>query len=115
MAGDAERRRFPPNFTAHPTLRTMIRRITHLTVGLFLMVLVAPATLLGEDQPQLRAEDVEFFEAKIRPVLVDHCYECHSAKANEVEGGLMLDNRAAIQRGGDSGPVIEGGDPDASR
>ncbi|MEO2045067.1 MAG: PSD1 and planctomycete cytochrome C domain-containing protein [Pirellulales bacterium] len=51
-------------------------------------------------------EGVEFFEKKIRPVLVKHCYECHSASAEEVKGGLRLDSREAIRTGGDTGPAI---------
>ncbi|MCB9937929.1 MAG: PSD1 domain-containing protein [Planctomycetaceae bacterium] len=72
-----------------------------------------PATRAAD--PQLTPEAVEFFEKRIRPVLVEHCYECHSATANELEGGLMLDNRAAIAKGGESGSVLVAGDPNASR
>ncbi|MCH2399528.1 MAG: hypothetical protein MK364_10495, partial [Pirellulales bacterium] len=49
---------------------------------------------------------VTFFEAKIRPVLVKHCYSCHSADAKIVRGGLRLDTRQALLRGGDSGPGL---------
>jgi len=48
----------------------------------------------------------EFFEARIRPVLVQHCYECHSADAKIVKGGLLLDTAEGVRRGGDSGAVI---------
>jgi cytochrome c553 len=48
----------------------------------------------------------EFFEARIRPVLVQHCYECHSADAKIVKGGLLLDTAEGFRRGGDSGGVI---------
>ncbi len=44
------------------------------------------------------ADGVEFFEKKIRPVLVEHCYDCHSAKAKKVRGGLRLDSRAQAAR-----------------
>ena len=47
---------------------------------------------------------VEFFEKKIRPVLVEHCYKCHSAEAKKAKGGLRLDSRANLLKGGDSGP-----------
>lgn len=47
--------------------------------------------------------DLEFFEKKIRPVLVEHCCECHSAEAGETEGGLLLDTQAAILKGGEAG------------
>ena len=52
-------------------------------------------------------EHVDFFEAKIRPVLSQHCYKCHSAGAEEVKAGLYLDSRDGVERGGDSGPIIE--------
>ncbi|MGH7200222.1 MAG: PSD1 and planctomycete cytochrome C domain-containing protein [Planctomycetaceae bacterium] len=52
------------------------------------------------------AGGVEFFEKKIRPVLVKHCYECHSAGAKKVQGGLLLDTRDAIRAGGESGPAV---------
>ncbi|MFZ4819716.1 MAG: c-type cytochrome domain-containing protein, partial [Limisphaerales bacterium] len=59
------------------------------------------------------AEQVAFFESRIRPVLVEHCYECHSAQSAKLKGGLLLDSRAGVIRGGDSGPIIAPGDPEA--
>src|SRR6478672_6907436 len=49
---------------------------------------------------------VEFFEAKVRPALVEHCYPCHSADAKTPKAGLRLDTRAGLRSGGDSGPAI---------
>ena len=49
---------------------------------------------------------VKFFEAKIRPVLLEHCYECHSASSGKSRGGLKVDSRDALLRGGDTGPAI---------
>src|SRR5262245_52246974 len=46
----------------------------------------------------------EFFEKKIRPVLVQHCYKCHSASAKAPKGGLRVDSRAGLHKGGESGP-----------
>jgi mono/diheme cytochrome c family protein len=60
------------------------------------------------------AEQLEFFENKIRPVLAEHCYSCHSAKAEKVKGGLLLDTQAATLKGGDTGPAVVPGDPDKS-
>jgi hypothetical protein len=57
---------------------------------------------------------IDWFEAKIRPVLVARCYECHSAGAKEIQGGLRLDTREAVRTGGDSGPAVVPGDKDAS-
>ena len=56
------------------------------------------------------ASDLEFFEKKIRPVLVDKCYKCHSESADKIKGGLVLDTREGIRRGGDSGPAVVPGD-----
>jgi cytochrome c553 len=53
----------------------------------------------------------EFFEAKIRPLLVNSCFECHT---DDEKGGLRLDSRSSLLKGGDSGPAIVPGNPDAS-
>ena len=49
---------------------------------------------------------IAFFEKKIRPILVENCYECHSEKAKKVKANLFLDTRAGWMQGGDSGTVI---------
>ncbi len=59
-------------------------------------------------------EQREFFENKIRPVLVEHCYECHSVDSHEVGGKLLVDSRDGMLVGGESGPVLLAGQPDAS-
>src|SRR5581483_10570029 len=64
----------------------------------------------GEPTPA----DVEFFEKKIRPVLVDRCYKCHSTQAKAVKGGLLLDSKSGLRKGGESGPAVAPGKPDAS-
>ncbi|HWB54772.1 MAG TPA: DUF1549 domain-containing protein, partial [Tepidisphaeraceae bacterium] len=58
------------------------------------------------------AADLEFFEKQIRPLLAQHCYECHGEKKSK--GGLRLDVAAGWQRGGDSGPAVVAGKPDES-
>ncbi len=55
--------------------------------------------------------DVEFFEKKVRPILVERCYECHSAESGKSKGGLTLDSQPAILQGGDNGPALVAGDP----
>ena len=57
------------------------------------------------------AAGLAFFEAKIRPVLVEKCYSCHSSEADELKGGLHLDSRDGILTGGDSGPAAVPGNP----
>jgi hypothetical protein len=61
------------------------------------------------------ADDAEFFESKVRPLLATQCYSCHSSKATVVQGGLRLDSRETILRGGHSGPALVPGNPDQSR
>lgn len=81
------------------------------------IVFTALAVPICAEQPAGEKADVaagEFFEKRIRPLLVDHCYECHSAKADTPEGGLRLDSRAGLLRGGDSGPAIVPGRADES-
>jgi hypothetical protein len=56
----------------------------------------------------------DFFEKHIRPVLVESCYECHSARSEKLRGGLMLDTRDGVLKGGDSGPAIVAGNPEKS-
>src|SRR5438128_190374 len=60
-----------------------------------------------------RAADpgTDFFEAKVRPVLVDNCYKCHSTAAKKQQGGLHLDTRDSIRTGGDTGPAVVPGKP----
>ncbi len=64
---------------------------------------------------QAQTPDNEFFEKKIRPVLAEKCYACHSSKSKSPMGGLALDTRAGLQRGGASGPEIVPGKPAQSR
>jgi hypothetical protein len=60
------------------------------------------------------ARGVEFFESKIRPLLANTCYQCHSRQSKKVKGGLLLDSREGLLKGGDSGPILVAGDPDQS-
>ena len=59
-------------------------------------------------------DTVEFFENRIRPVFIEHCYECHSSEADEVGGSLLLDSSDRMMVGGDSGPALVPGDSEAS-
>jgi hypothetical protein len=60
------------------------------------------------------AEDLAYFEKKVRPLLVRRCQECHSTRTKKKRGGLLLDNRAGIFAGGDSGPAVVPGEPATS-
>lgn len=67
------------------------------------------------DPPPISSQDAAFFEKNVRPLLESHCMECHSVRSGKRKGGLLLDSREGITRGGDSGPALEAGRPDKSR
>jgi hypothetical protein len=110
-------------------MRSLFRRF--LVVGLGVIALAALTSLPSLAQPpakdkapsvsgaqqaaaatgdKLTAEQSNFFEKKIRPVLVASCYKCHSAESEKLKGGLLLDTREGIRKGGDSGPAVVPGD-----
>src|SRR5579885_560826 len=64
-------------------------------------------------KPATPAEAAEFFEKRVRPVLVENCQACHGDKKQR--GGLRLDSRAALLKGGENGPAVAPGDPGKSR
>src|SRR5436190_5504609 len=68
----------------------------------------------AEAAPQEDPAGAEYFEKKIRPVLVDRCFSCHSSTAAKLKGGLKLDSLESTLKGGDSGPVIVPGHPEKS-
>jgi hypothetical protein len=63
-----------------------------------------------DGEPPISEDDLAFFEKRIRPLLVEKCYECHSADSEQPEGELLLDSRAMARRGGGRGPAIVPGD-----
>jgi len=79
-------------------------------LAVFALALVCLPTFGRDTDPS----DMEFFESKVRPLLVEHCYKCHSASAEKLRGGLMLDTKAGWERGGDTGPAIVPGKVDES-
>lgn len=85
-----------------------------MTTGrLFQLCIVVALTAAGVDG--FGADSgIEFFEKKIRPVLAERCYECHSADAKKIKGKLRLDSREDILRGGETGPAIIPGKPEKS-
>ena len=62
-----------------------------------------------------QSPEIEFFERKIRPVLAERCFACHSSKLENPMGGLTADSRDGLRRGGDSGPAVIPGRPEQSR
>ncbi len=83
-----------------------------LTLGSALIGLARLSSARGAENPG--AQGFEFFEKKIRPILVERCYKCHS-QTEKIKGGLTLDTRAGLLKGGDSGPAVQPGDPEKSR
>ncbi|MEO1616697.1 MAG: PSD1 and planctomycete cytochrome C domain-containing protein [Planctomycetota bacterium] len=82
-------------------------RILATFVCLFAFALLPAATAAEVDPPAKPTPDqLKFFETKIRPVMVRECYGCHSKQSGQARGGLQLDSREAMLRGGDSGPAI---------
>ncbi len=67
-----------------------------------------------ETAAKLTNEETQFFESKIRPVLIEHCYRCHSADGQGIRGGLGVDSRDALLAGGESGPAIVPGNLEQS-
>src|SRR5579864_6880942 len=78
-----------------------------------IFLLVFLGSLAGVEA-QDDAASIEFFEKKIRPVLADRCYSCHSATAPKLKGGLRLDSLDLARKGGDSGPALVPGHPEKS-
>ncbi len=84
-------------------------RFTH-SFGV-LLVAASPTLAVAEE---ISSEHLAFFENKIRPVLVEHCYKCHSVDAKKLKGELLLDSRPGWQKGGESGQIIIPGKPQES-
>ena len=96
--------------SGHP--QSMSRRC-----AISLLVIGLSAACLSSAAPRTLADDsrgVDFFETRIRPVLVDRCFKCHSARAAKLKGGLKLDTPADLLKGGDSGPAVLPGKPEES-
>lgn len=98
--------------------RTVGRDMIRLLLGAAVIVLsIGGEHQVAADQPQDQkstASGIEFFESRIRPVLVKHCYKCHSSKGESSKGGLLLDTRSGTRLGGESGAAVVAGEVDES-
>jgi hypothetical protein len=79
----------------------------------FALICAAPLVVSGQTAARDEAALVEFFERKVRPVLVNNCYNCHSANTN-AKGGLRVDDRNGLIHGGTRGPAVVPGHPEKS-
>ncbi len=86
-------------------------RWTVLFAALSCTLALAPAVAWAGE---VNADDAEFFEKEIRPLLVERCYQCHG-NLKEPKGGLALTSREAVLKGGESGPAAVAGRPQESR
>lgn len=77
------------------------------------ILLALPPSLAFSEEETLSSEQRVFFESKIRPVLVEYCYQCH-ATDEKVRGGLTVDTRDGFRHGGDSGSAVVPGDLEGS-
>ena len=75
---------------------------------------ILSAALASHGSDGVTPEQREFFEIKIRPVLVSQCYECHAVGAKKIGGKLLLDSPAALRKGGESGSPVVSGKPQES-
>ena len=93
---------------SYPEPRTDQLKLLNFVFSLFLFVncgLTAEPT----------TEQVEFFETKVRPVLAERCYKCHSHQSEKLKGGLFLDSQEGLMKGGEAGPVITPGTLEKSK
>ncbi|MFO0951315.1 MAG: PSD1 and planctomycete cytochrome C domain-containing protein [Isosphaeraceae bacterium] len=89
-----------------------MRRSLHSSLVLVGLGITSLSAQAGETGKSPSAADVEFFEAKVRPILVENCLGCHGP--TKQKGGLRLDSRTALLKGADTGEVVVPGDPEAS-
>lgn len=82
--------------------------------GLFRIAAICGFLVVSSQAEELTREETNFFESKIRPVLIRECYGCHSNKTGNARGGLRLDTRELMAIGGATGPAIVPGDLDES-
>ena len=73
-----------------------------------LLVAVLARPVFGQDPSakSFSADDLEFFEKEVRPILAKHCFECHGPEVSEPSGKLQMVSHAAFVVGGESGPAI---------
>ena len=78
-------------------------------VLVLLCLLSCPVIAFGVQDQDFTEAQLQHFENKVRPILVEHCYECHGPEASPIEGGLLVSSRKSLIHGGDTGPAITPG------
>ncbi len=100
--------------TMNPSLLSCPRGRRWVALFSLLPVLAGTAQTVSSTRTSPTPEQLEFFESKIRPVLVNHCYECHSEERDRARSDLVLDTRDGIRSGGERGPGVVPGRPEQS-
>src|SRR6266436_6061375 len=77
-----------------------------------LLPLLAALVAVGVEST---SEQIDYFEKQIRPIFAGRCYKCHSTQSEKLKGGLLLDSREGVLKGGEDGPVITPGFPEKSK
>ncbi|MCA9182288.1 MAG: PSD1 domain-containing protein [Planctomycetales bacterium] len=99
---------------SHQSIVRILRSVPYLAFAGILLFVPALDSLLSAGEPdKIPQPELDFFEQHIRPLLIEHCYECHGDQ--DQSGGLRLDSRTAWQAGGDSGALLTAGKPNESR
>ena len=124
-AGGKDRGPLDPINLQRPALEPTMLRLRPGDIAVLLSLtgvgLIVPAPVArASDPPRVRdaatlgGAEQQFFEKQVRPLLIKHCFPCHSSEAKVLKGGLRLDSRGGWMKGGDSGPAIVPGSPDES-
>src|SRR5579863_3318354 len=73
---------------------------------IFLAAVIGMIAATGAFAGEPTSDQLEFFEQKVRPLLAERCYKCHSAQSEKLKGGLLLDSLEGVMKGGEDGPVL---------
>lgn len=101
----------PHAMLSHAMLPHAMLQFAMLPIVMLTIAFLVGAESLAADETD---RQIEFFESNVRPILVEHCYQCHSVKAEDIEAGLLLDSKWGWETGGDSGPAVVPGEVDNS-
>jgi cytochrome c553 len=111
LASDRSQARDPLFAAARPTFQPGKRARS--IVALLSLLSLPLGSALAQSPSRDDASSVDFFEKKVRPILANNCYTCHSADTNS-KGGLRVDDRNGLLQGGGKGPAVVPGHPDKS-
>ena len=96
-----------PVVRLHPT-----RQLQLIALAVFAVPMASVSSAAADKA--LTPQQVEFFEKRVRPLLISRCFQCHSGKSKGLKGGLRLDSHRAVLKGGDTGTAVVPGEPDKS-